>query len=74
MHALIIEDQFLIAALVEEELREIGFTSFDIVDREDVAVAAAAVRCPDLITGDENLASGSGMAAVQRIWSTWWCR
>jgi DNA-binding response OmpR family regulator len=67
MHALIIEDQFLIAALVEEELREIGFTSFDIVDREDAAVAAAAVRCPDLITADENLASGSGIAAVQRI-------
>jgi DNA-binding response OmpR family regulator len=37
------------------------------VDREDAAVEAAAVRCPDLITADENLASGSGIVAVQRI-------
>jgi DNA-binding response OmpR family regulator len=67
MHALIIEDEFLIAMLIEEELRELGFTSFDIVDREDGAVQAAAIRCPDLITADENLASGSGIIAVQRI-------
>jgi DNA-binding response OmpR family regulator len=67
MHALIIEDESLIASLIEEELREIGFASFDIVDHEEGAVAAAAVQCPDLITADEQLASGSGIAAVQRI-------
>ena len=34
MHALIIQDQFLIATLIEDELRELGYSSSDIVDRE----------------------------------------
>ncbi|HEX8533819.1 MAG TPA: response regulator [Allosphingosinicella sp.] len=67
MHALIIEDQFLIAALIEEELRELGYSSFDVVDRELSAVAAAERKCPDLITADERLTDGSGVEAVQKI-------
>ena len=67
MHALITEDQFLIAALIEEELRELGYSSFDVVDRELSAVAAAERKCPDLITADERLTDGSGVEAVQKI-------
>ncbi len=67
MHALVIEDQLLIATLIEEELRELGYTSIKIVDREQEAVQAARLRCPDLITADDTLTDGSGVVAVQEI-------
>lgn len=67
MHALIIEDQFLIAMLIEEELREIGYTSFDIADREPLAVEAARLRVPDLVTADDRLAEGTGVSAAKAI-------
>ena len=67
MHALIIEDQFLIAALIEDELRDLGYTSFRTVDRQSDAVEAARIRCPDLITADDRLTEGSGIEAVRLI-------
>lgn len=67
MHALVIEDQDLIASLIEDELRELGYTSFDVVAREKEAVRAAEERCPDLITADDRIADGSGVLAVQEI-------
>jgi DNA-binding response OmpR family regulator len=67
MHALVIEDEFLIAMLIEDELRDLGYTSFDIVSREREAVEAAKRRCPDLITADNKLTNGSGVIAVQEI-------
>lgn len=67
MHALVIEDQFFIAALIEDQLRELGYTSFDVVDREAEAVQAALRQCPDLITADDRLTGGSGVEAVQQI-------
>jgi len=67
MHALIIEDQFLVAALIEDVLRSLGYTSFDAVDREDDAIRAAEERCPDLITADHRITSGSGVSAVRVI-------
>jgi DNA-binding response OmpR family regulator len=67
MHALIIEAEPLVATRLEMALQEMGYTSFDVVDRENAAVEAAATRCPDLITANEKLASGSGVTAVQRI-------
>ena len=70
MHALIIEDQFLIATLIEDELRDLGYTSVQIVDRESEAVEAAAQRCPDLITADDRLTQGSGIEAVRAICET----
>ena len=42
MHALIIEDEPLIAMAIEEVLRDCGFTSFDVAVSADEAVAAAA--------------------------------
>jgi DNA-binding response OmpR family regulator len=69
MHALIIEDEALIAMMIEQALRECGFSSFDFaISRED-AVASAKRRCPDLITADVELNPGSGIDAVDEICS-----
>lgn len=67
MHALIIEDQFLITALIEDVLRDLGYQTFDAVDREADAIRAAEARRPDLITADQRLADGSGVGAVRTI-------
>ena len=69
MHALIIEDEDLVALAIEEVLRECGFTSFDVAVSLNEAVAAAKTRCPDLITADVELKPGSGVDAVQTICS-----
>jgi len=67
MHALIIEDEYLTAQLIEDRLRDLGFTSFALAMYEHEAVAEASLRCPDLITSDVRLAAGCGIDAVQRI-------
>jgi len=67
MHALIIEDEYLTAQLIEDRLRELGYTSFAVAMDEEEAVAEAMVRCPDLITSDVQLSKGCGIDAVIRI-------
>lgn len=67
MHALIIEDESLIAMAIEDALRGCGFTSFDLAVSTEEAVAAAARTCPDLITADVELRPGCGIEAVQSI-------
>lgn len=67
MHVLIIEDEWLTAQLIENCLRDLGYTSFAIALDEEEAVAAAAERCPDLITSDVQLSPGCGIDAVRRI-------
>ncbi|HEX8639878.1 MAG TPA: response regulator [Allosphingosinicella sp.] len=69
MHALIIEDEALIAMAIEDVLRECGCVSFDFATSLDSALAAAALRCPDLITADVRLAPGCGIDAVEAICS-----
>jgi DNA-binding response OmpR family regulator len=69
VHALIIEDESLIALAIEDALRECGFTSFDVAISQDEAVAAAARKCPHLITADVELRPGCGIGAVQSICS-----
>lgn len=69
MHALIIEDETLIAMAIEDALRACGFTSFDFAASNEEAVAAAARKCPDLITADVQLRPGCGIDAVQSICS-----
>jgi CheY-like chemotaxis protein len=68
MHALIIEDESLIALAIEDALRGCGFASFDIAVSAEEAVAAER-RCPDLITADVELRPGCGITAVQSICS-----
>lgn len=67
MHALVIEDQYLIAVAIQDELHDLGYTSVEIVSREREAVEAARLRCPDLITADNELSDGTGVIAVQEI-------
>jgi CheY-like chemotaxis protein len=67
MHALIIEDEPLIAMTIEEVLRDCGFTSFDLAVSSEQAVAFAGSKCPDLITADVELRPGSGIEAVNLI-------
>ena len=69
MHALIIEDESLIAMAIEDALRGCGFTSFDIVVSAEEALEAAERRCPNLITADVELRPGCGITAVQSICS-----
>ncbi|MGA9583283.1 MAG: response regulator [Allosphingosinicella sp.] len=67
MHVLIIEDEAVIALSIEDMLRNCGCLSFDFACSAEEAVAAAARRCPDLITSDVRLAPGSGIDAVEAI-------
>ena len=69
MHALIIEDESIIAMTIEEVLTSYGFTSFDIAWSEAEAVRVAALRRPALITADGQLRPGSGIDAVNVICS-----
>ena len=67
MRAMIIEDQFLVATQIEDILRDMGYSEFDFVDNEGDAVQAARANCPDLITADQRLISGTGIRAVAAI-------
>lgn len=69
MHALIIEDETIIAMSIEEILLTCGFTSFDFATTVQDAISAAECSCPDLITADVDLKPGSGIDAVNEICS-----
>ncbi|MGZ8282077.1 MAG: response regulator [Allosphingosinicella sp.] len=64
---MIIEDQFLVAAQIEDVLREMGYSEFDFADSERDALQAARANCPDLITADQRLIEGTGLRAVAAI-------
>ena len=53
--------------MIEDSLREAGFQSFDLVCSAAEAIAAAERRCPDIITADANVATGTGIDIVQAI-------
>jgi DNA-binding response OmpR family regulator len=67
VHALIIEDESLVAMVIEDALRDCGCSSFDLACSFEEAVHAATKRCPDLITADVQLCPGSGVEAVATI-------
>jgi CheY-like chemotaxis protein len=66
-HALIIEDEIVIALEVENLLADLGFQSFDWADSPDRALALAKNHRPDLITADIRIVDGTGIEAVQAI-------
>ena len=70
MHALIIEDEPIVAMSIEMDLAELGYTSCDIAASEAEAVAAADRHPPDLITSDMRIAAGDGVSAVRAILRT----
>lgn len=67
--ALIIEDELVIAFSIEEALRQIGYTTFEIATSVDQAVEAAERQCPDLIITNHRIAGGTGTDAVLAICS-----
>jgi DNA-binding response OmpR family regulator len=67
MHALIIEDELLLASIIHEVLQDLGYTSFHFARTEVEALALFEQRRPDLITADVQLRLGSGVGAVMAI-------
>jgi DNA-binding NtrC family response regulator len=66
-HALIIEDEMLIALEVESLLHDFGFVSCDIVDNPTDALRSALARRPDLVTADMRILGGTGVDAMEAI-------
>lgn len=69
MHALIIEQDTWVVFMIEDVLRELGYTSFSVASSREAAIEAANARCPDLITSDIRLGASSGVEAVRQICS-----
>jgi two-component system, response regulator PdtaR len=67
VHALIIEDDYLIAQALRDMLEGLGFTKFSFARSEDVAVLGANQPDIDLITADVRLLPGDGVKAVEAI-------
>ena len=66
-HALVIEDNSLIAMMIGEELVDHGYESVEIATSQDQAIQMAKVRCPDLVTVDDKLDSGTGVDTIREI-------
>jgi CheY-like chemotaxis protein len=66
-HALIIEDEMLIALEVESLLHDFGFDTCDIVDNPADAVRCALAHRPDFVTADVRILGGTGIDAMAAI-------
>jgi CheY-like chemotaxis protein len=66
-HALIIEDEILIAYEIQDVLERLGFESFDLAASPAEAVACATAQRPSLITADMRIVGGTGLEAVRAI-------
>lgn len=66
-HALIIEDEMLIALEVESLLHDFGFDSCDIADNPADALRMALEHRPDLVTADLRIVGGTGIEAMDAI-------
>lgn len=69
MHALIIEDELLLALAMEDALAKLGYVTFEIAASMDQAIKAAGNQCPDLIVADHQIIDGTGTDAVLAICS-----
>jgi CheY-like chemotaxis protein len=67
MHALIIEDEPLLALEIADSLQRIGYDTWDMADTERDAVRQAATKAPDLVVSDIRLRAGNGFDAVNAI-------
>ncbi|WP_375381026.1 response regulator [uncultured Sphingomonas sp.] len=66
-HVLIIEDEPLVAMLIEDVLLSSGATSATIATTQAEAITAADVQLPAFISSDVMLTEGTGPAAVDAI-------
>jgi CheY-like chemotaxis protein len=67
VRALVIEDQPLLAWVLEEILHEHGILEVDSATSEPQAIASAQQNCPDVLIADDHISSGSGVAAIRAI-------
>lgn len=67
MHALIIEPQVFTSLIIEDALREAGYTSVTHATTEEEAIAAAEREPPQIITAAVKLDHGNGVKAVEAI-------
>jgi CheY-like chemotaxis protein len=67
LRILIVEDNAIIAMLLEATLSDMGYEVCAVEATETGAVAAAALHRPDLMIVDVRLSEGSGVSAVNRI-------
>jgi CheY-like chemotaxis protein len=67
LNILVVEDDAMIGAVLAEMLAGLGHETGPIQRTEEGAVAAAALRKPDLMIVDLRLAEGSGVGTVERI-------
>ena len=66
-HALVIEDEWLIAEYVGSLAEQAGATSVDFAENEADAIAAAKRRVPAIILSDVQIRAGTGPNAVEAI-------
>ncbi|WP_174280607.1 response regulator [Sphingomonas bacterium] len=66
-HVLIIEDEPLVAMMIEDVLLQAGATSATIATTQAEAIAAANACRPEFISSDVMLLEGTGPAAVAAI-------
>ena len=66
-HVLVIEDEALVAMMIEDSLLAEGATSVAIAASEHDAVECAEQHRPDFITSDVRLVEGTGPKAVATI-------
>jgi CheY-like chemotaxis protein len=66
-HVLIIEDEPMIAMLLQDVLEEAGANSFAFAATEQDAVDLARQHPPAVITSDVQLLEGTGPQAVEKI-------
>jgi len=66
-HALIIEDEAVIAFHIADVVEQAGARSIAFAQTELEAVSAAMARKPDIIVSDVNLLTGNGPDAVTSI-------
>lgn len=66
-HALVIEDFYLIASMLQDCLKDYGYTTVDVASSQAQAIEMAEQRCPDLITADDRLEQGTGIEAIRHI-------
>lgn len=67
MHALILEQDAFTVIMIEDALREMGFTTIDVACSLEEAIAASTRRRPNLVTSALRLGEDHGVEAVQRI-------
>jgi CheY-like chemotaxis protein len=67
LHALIVEDELLVALGLQSMLGELGFDSFAFAGTARQALEQARLHIPDLMTVDVGLLDGDGFQAVDAI-------